>query len=72
MLFLFYSFVNMLESGAGITKWGSTSSSGIMSEIKDSKCPVQSFVSYLQTLNPNNDRIWQRPRESFLETDETW
>ena len=22
MLFLFYSFVNILESGAGITKWG--------------------------------------------------
>ena len=21
-MFLFYSFVNMLESGAGITKWG--------------------------------------------------
>ena len=35
------------------------SSSGIMPEIKDSDlCPVKSFISYFEKLNPNTDRLW--------------
>ena len=45
----------------------------LMPEIKDSElCPVKSFIFYLEKLNPNNDRLWQRPKDSFLDTDEVW
>ena len=44
-----------------------------MPEIKDSDlCPVKSFISYFEKLNPNTDRLWQRPRDSFLDSDEIW
>ena len=49
------------------------SSSGIMPEIKESDlCPVKSFISYFEKFNPNTDRLWQRPRDSFLDSDEIW
>lgn len=32
-------------------------------------CPVNLFQTYPAKLNPNNDRLWQYPRESF---DESW
>lgn len=48
-------------------------SSGIMPEIKGSiYCPVLSFGMYLSKLHPECDRLWQRPKESFLESDAVW
>ena len=47
--------------------------SGLMSEIPDSDlCPVKSFEYYLDKLNPGNDKLWQRPKDSFLDTDRFW
>ena len=35
-------------------------------------CPVLSFQRYLEKLNPNCDRLWQRPRASFLPEEPCW
>ena len=35
-------------------------------------CPVKSFESYLEKLNPSCDRLWQRPKISFLPEEECW
>ena len=35
-------------------------------------CPVASFESYLNKLNPNCDRLWQRPKSSFLPEESYW
>ncbi|XP_063443130.1 uncharacterized protein LOC134723448 [Mytilus trossulus] len=47
-------------------------SSGVMPEVKDLPyCPVSSFELYVLKLNPENNRLWQRPRSSFYSTDDT-
>ncbi|KAK3088834.1 hypothetical protein FSP39_024307 [Pinctada imbricata] len=38
----------------------------------DEKCPVLSFERYVQLLNKNCDRLWQRPRDTFSSSDESW
>lgn len=41
-----------------------------MVENKDSPlCPIASFQKCLTKLNPENNRRWQRPRETFLDSD---
>ncbi|XP_062603966.1 uncharacterized protein LOC134265768 [Saccostrea cucullata] len=46
---------------------------GCMVENKDSPlCPVASFQKYITKLNPENTRLWQRPRETFLDSDPIW
>lgn len=43
-----------------------------MPEEKDSPyCPVTSFEKYLCKLHPNLDRLWQYPKDSFIE-EEGW
>lgn len=47
--------------------------SGFMPEItNNSLCPVQSFVSYLSKLNPLNNKLWQKPKDSFISEDNVW
>jgi hypothetical protein len=49
-----------------------TSTSGIMPEKPgDPTCPVTSYEKYLAKLNPELNRLWQFPLDSFLE-DGTW
>lgn len=44
-----------------------------MVENKDSPlCPIASFQKCLTKLNPENNRRWQRPRETFLDSDPLW
>ncbi|KAK3084776.1 hypothetical protein FSP39_018694 [Pinctada imbricata] len=46
---------------------------GSMPEIPDSPyCPVTSFLKYSQKLHPACDRLWQRPKDTFCEDDDTW
>ena len=46
---------------------------GFMPEIRDSNlCPVKSFVSYTSKLNPLNDKLWQKPKDSFCSEDDVW
>ena len=48
-------------------------SSGVMpAKPGDQLCPVLSFKLYLSKLNSNCSRLWQRPRNSFLEGDTVW
>ena len=35
-------------------------------------CPVLSFENYLEKLNPNCDRLWQRPKASYLPEESCW
>ena len=35
-------------------------------------CPVLSFELYMSKLHPENDALWQAPRESFCVTDIVW
>jgi hypothetical protein len=50
-----------------------SSSSGIMPAIPGNPlCPVASFTKYLEKLHPRNDSLWQRPRDSFIESDAAW
>ena len=47
--------------------------SGIMPENPSSPlCPVKSFKLYFSKLHPDCDRLWQRPKNSFLEEDRSW
>ena len=49
------------------------SSSGYMPENPcDPLCPVKSFKLYLSKLHPTCDKLWQRPRDSFLENETSW
>ena len=47
--------------------------SGFIPEIAESKfCPVKSFENYIEKLNPGNDRLWQNPKDSLVDTDQIW
>ena len=47
--------------------------SGAMPELQNSPlCPVKSFKKYLSKLHPDLDSLWQRPLDSFDESDEVW
>ncbi|VDI46251.1 Hypothetical predicted protein [Mytilus galloprovincialis] len=35
-------------------------------------CPVSSFEKYVNKLNPECDKLWQRPKDQFLEEDPSW
>lgn len=35
-------------------------------------CPVLSFEKYISKLHPSCDKLWQRPRDDFDESDATW
>ena len=49
------------------------SSSGYMPENpEDPLCPVKSFKLYVSKLNPECDKFWQRPRDSFFEEQPIW
>ena len=41
------------------------------SEVSDI-CPVRSFETYLSKLNPDCNRLWQYPKDSFSASDECW
>ena len=46
---------------------------GHMSDEPDNElCPVTMFVKYASKLNPNCNRLWQYPKESFTENDDVW
>lgn len=46
---------------------------GYMPEIAGSPyCPVESFLKYISKLNPDNEKLWQRPLASFRENDSVW
>ncbi|XP_053390962.1 uncharacterized protein LOC128553804 [Mercenaria mercenaria] len=40
--------------------------------VNTDNCPVNNFLKYVGKLNPNTDRLWQYPREVFLESDDVW
>ncbi|XP_061190714.1 uncharacterized protein LOC133198711 isoform X2 [Saccostrea echinata] len=45
----------------------------MMPEVKESiYCPVLSFQRYLAKLHPDCDKLWQRPRDVFSDSDSTW
>ena len=47
--------------------------SGVMPESSESDyCPVKSFQKYISKLHPAIDALWQRPRDTFEESEETW
>jgi len=47
--------------------------SGIIPESPGSEyCPVQSFAKYISKLHPSCDRLWQKPRDDFDDSDKTW
>lgn len=49
------------------------SSSGIMPEVPGSIfCPVLSYEMYISKLHPECDKLWQRPLESFVDSDSVW
>lgn len=35
-------------------------------------CPVRCFKQYINKLHPDCNDLWQRPRDSFLSSDNTW
>ena len=44
-----------------------------MPEIPNSNlCPVKSFVSYTSKLNSSNNKLWQKPKDSFCSEDNVW
>lgn len=46
---------------------------GFMTENKDSPlCPVTSFEKLLSKLHPDNNRLWQRPKDTFSDNDSVW
>jgi hypothetical protein len=50
-----------------------TSASGVMPEMGDHPlCPVTSYERYLAKLHPESNCLWQRPRDTYLESDPTW
>ena len=47
--------------------------SGIITESPGSEyCPVQSFAKYISKLHPSCDRLWQKARDYFDDSDKTW
>ncbi|XP_066912491.1 uncharacterized protein [Clytia hemisphaerica] len=47
--------------------------SGFMPEIPNSNlCPVKSFVSYTSKLNSSNNKLWQKPKDSFCSEENVW
>jgi hypothetical protein len=51
---------------------GRKSTEAIIIETGDTQCPVRLIELYLKKLNPQNDFLWQRPRDSFSDEDEYW
>ena len=49
-----------------------TSGEGLMYETKDELCPVVSFNSYIQKLNPELNCLWQRPLANINENTGMW
>ena len=48
-------------------------SSGMMPEMPgNALCPVASFLKYVSKLHPENDKLWQRCRDSFVPDDKVW
>ena len=45
---------------------------GRIYETRTPSCPVFSFERYMSKLNPNCDALWQRPKDSFLPSDDIW
>ncbi|CAC5391384.1 unnamed protein product [Mytilus coruscus] len=44
-----------------------------MTENQDSPlCPVKSYEKLLSKLHPENNRLWQRPRDTFCDNDSVW
>ena len=35
-------------------------------------CPVMSFQNYVRRLHPSNERLWQKPLDSFSENSPVW
>jgi len=35
-------------------------------------CPVRSFEKYINKLHPSCDRLWQRPKDEFDDSDDSW
>jgi hypothetical protein len=47
--------------------------SGIIPESPGSEyCPVQSFAKYISKLHPSCDRLWQKTRDDFDDSDKPW
>ena len=45
---------------------------GQMYELHDNqRCPINCFAKYLSKLHPENEALWQRPLNGFIE-DEPW
>ena len=38
----------------------------------DEYCPIINFEIYISKLNPDCDRLWQNPKDSYMSTDECW
>ena len=46
---------------------------GVMPSFPSSDlCPVKSFTKYLNCLHPGCTSLWQRPKDSFADDDQTW
>ena len=46
---------------------------GVMPSFSSSNlCPVKSFSKYLSCLHPGCTSLWQRPKDSFADDDQTW
>ncbi|CAG2208062.1 unnamed protein product [Mytilus edulis] len=47
--------------------------SGVMPESPGSVyCPVASYENYIRRLHPSNDRLWQKPLDSFSTEADVW
>ena len=47
--------------------------SAIMPENPGSEfCPVLSYEKYVSKLNPNCEKLWQRPKDEFCDDDQIW
>ena len=45
---------------------------GLMVETHTDDCPVNSFLKYLSKLDPEQDRLWCYPKDSFRHEEELW
>jgi hypothetical protein len=50
----------------------SASYGGLIHSTGHENCPVKIVKFYLSKLHPNNDYLWQRPRDSYLESEVVW
>ena len=49
-----------------------TTGEGRIYETKSERCPVASFIKYLEHLHPIQTALWQRPRETVKTGDSIW